>query len=226
MWARSSRIEDHGSRQAHRHRLLLSARRHPDRRLDRQCRHLPHGDDARRPRGNGDTRVHGRRLVGDDRPHHDGRLAAWAAASTSSARCASATSSAAISSPAMSTASPRSSRARTVTAPRGSPSAPPRSLARFIAEKGSVALDGTSLTVNGVDGRHLHGDDDPAHAGGHHLGDGAARRPRQHRGRHHGALCRAACGHAPRRLLNRRDRAAGLPARQTLLATAAARPPG
>ena len=28
----------------------------------------------------------------------------------------------------------------------------PESLARFIAEKGSVALDGTSLTVNGVDG--------------------------------------------------------------------------
>ena len=28
----------------------------------------------------------------------------------------------------------------------------PRSLARFIAPKGSVALDGTSLTVNGVDG--------------------------------------------------------------------------
>ena len=28
---------------------------------------------------------------------------------------------------------------------------PPRGLARFIAEKGSVALDGTSLTVNGID---------------------------------------------------------------------------
>lgn len=28
----------------------------------------------------------------------------------------------------------------------------PRELAKFIAEKGSVALDGTSLTVNGVDG--------------------------------------------------------------------------
>jgi riboflavin synthase len=28
----------------------------------------------------------------------------------------------------------------------------PRELARFIAEKGSVSLDGTSLTVNGVDG--------------------------------------------------------------------------
>jgi riboflavin synthase len=27
----------------------------------------------------------------------------------------------------------------------------PKSIAKFIAEKGSVALDGTSLTVNGVD---------------------------------------------------------------------------
>jgi len=31
----------------------------------------------------------------------------------------------------------------------------PRSLARFIAPKGSVALDGTSLTVNGVAGNHF-----------------------------------------------------------------------
>jgi riboflavin synthase len=31
----------------------------------------------------------------------------------------------------------------------------PAELARFIAEKGSVALDGTSLTVNGVDGRRF-----------------------------------------------------------------------
>jgi riboflavin synthase len=31
----------------------------------------------------------------------------------------------------------------------------PASLARFIAAKGSVALDGTSLTVNGVHGRHF-----------------------------------------------------------------------
>lgn len=31
----------------------------------------------------------------------------------------------------------------------------PRELARFMAEKGSVSLDGTSLTVNGVDGRRF-----------------------------------------------------------------------
>jgi riboflavin synthase len=32
----------------------------------------------------------------------------------------------------------------------------PKELARFIAEKGSVALDGTSLTVNGVDGARFN----------------------------------------------------------------------
>jgi riboflavin synthase len=31
----------------------------------------------------------------------------------------------------------------------------PAELARFVAEKGSVSLDGTSLTVNGVDGRRF-----------------------------------------------------------------------
>ena len=34
--------------------------------------------------------------------------------------------------------------------------AAPGDLARFIAPKGSVALDGTSLTVNGVDGARFH----------------------------------------------------------------------
>ena len=40
----------------------------------------------------------------------------------------------------------------------------PAALARFIAQKGSVALDGVSLTVNEVDGRHVLGADHPAHA--------------------------------------------------------------
>ena len=52
----------------------------------------------------------------------------------------------------MSTASRRSSAARTSARRRGSPSRRRTQLARFIAAKGSVALDGTSLTVNGVDG--------------------------------------------------------------------------
>ena len=40
----------------------------------------------------------------------------------------------------------------------------PKPLARFIAQKGSVALDGVSLTVNEVDRRHVLGADHPAHA--------------------------------------------------------------
>ena len=41
--------------------------------------------------------------------------------------------------------------------------APPQ-LARFIAPKGSVALDGVSLTVNAVEGDTFLGADHPAHA--------------------------------------------------------------
>ena len=42
----------------------------------------------------------------------------------------------------------------------------PQPLTRFIATKGSVALDGVSLTVNEVERRHLLGADHPAHACG------------------------------------------------------------
>ena len=52
----------------------------------------------------------------------------------------------------MSTAWPRSWRARTRARRCASGCEAPRELAKFIAPKGSVALDGTSLTVNGVDG--------------------------------------------------------------------------
>ncbi len=40
----------------------------------------------------------------------------------------------------------------------------PAALARFIAQKGSVALDGVSLTVNDVTGDDVFGADHPAHA--------------------------------------------------------------
>jgi len=48
--------------------------------------------------------------------------------------------------------SPKSSPGAISTAWRISASARPRDLAKFIAVKGSVALDGTSLTVNAVEG--------------------------------------------------------------------------
>ena len=37
--------------------------------------------------------------------------------------------------------------------------------------KGSVALDGVSLTVNTADGQHVFGADHSAHAEGHHVSD-------------------------------------------------------
>ena len=67
----------------------------------------------------------------------------------------------------------------------------PRELAKFIAPKGSVALDGTSLTVNKVDGSAFRRAADPSFADRHHLGRAAGRRFGQPRGRHDGALCGA-----------------------------------
>ena len=46
----------------------------------------------------------------------------------------------------------------------------PHDLARFIAEKGSVALDGTSLTVNRVEARYFFGAAHSAYAESHDLG--------------------------------------------------------
>ena len=56
---------------------------------------------------------------------------------------------------AMWTAWPRSSRCARKATARASRSARPDELARFIAPKGSVVLNGTSLTVNEVDGHHF-----------------------------------------------------------------------
>ena len=64
----------------------------------------------------------------------------------------------------------------------------PKPLARFIAQKGSVALDGVSLTVNDVDGRHVLGADHPAHAERHDLRRAESRRRAQPRSRPDGAL--------------------------------------
>ena len=64
----------------------------------------------------------------------------------------------------------------------------PRELAKFIAPKGSITLDGVSLTVNTVDRRPLYRADHSAHA----LGDDAAWLAggdrSQYRGRSDGAL--------------------------------------
>ena len=80
----------------------------------------------------------------------------------------------------------------------------PTALMRFIAQKGSVALDGVSLTVNEVTARHILGADHPAHAFGDHARRARSRRQIQPRNRPDGALCGAADGDASRRTLVRR----------------------
>ena len=68
----------------------------------------------------------------------------------------------------------------------------PAALAKFIAQKGSVALDGTSLTVNAVEGDAFEVLLDSAYARRHHLGRAAGRRSRQYRSGPDGALRGAA----------------------------------
>ena len=122
-----------------------------------------------------------------------GSVAARHAGSISNVRCGLATSSAATWSAAMSTALPNSSAATTSSTARRCRFACPAELARFIAPKGSVALDGISLTVNDVERRRLLGAHHSAHLEGHHARRAAAGRPRQSRSRPDGALCGAAC---------------------------------
>ena len=60
--------------------------------------------------------------------------------------------------------------------------APPAGLLRYIVEKGSIAVDGVSLTVAERLPDALHGRPDPAHDGDHHPGAGRARSRGQPRG--------------------------------------------
>ncbi len=63
----------------------------------------------------------------------------------------------------------------------------PESLARYVVEKGSVSVDGVSLTVTKTGGTArpalVRGEPDPRDAGPHHAGPQAARRPGQPGGR-------------------------------------------
>ena len=52
----------------------------------------------------------------------------------------------------------------------------PGALLRYVIEKGSIAVDGISLTVNAVDARDLHGVAHPAHADGDDAGAQGSRR--------------------------------------------------
>ena len=70
----------------------------------------------------------------------------------------------------------------------------PDALARFIAPKGSVALNGTSLTVNEVEGASFGVNIIPHTLRAHHLGRGRRRATCEPRDRHAGALRGAAGG--------------------------------
>ena len=86
------------------------------------------------------------------RPPQPHRLGPGHAAEPRARRCASATSSAATSSRATSTGSPRSSACSAEGDSTRFVFRAPDGLARYIAPKGSIALNGTSLTVNEVEG--------------------------------------------------------------------------
>ncbi len=138
------------------------------RRLDRLLGRLPY---RRRHRRGGRPHLVCRRCRGGNSAAHQRRpLAPWHAASISSARSNSATSSAAISS-----AGHVDGIAEVISARRldrhGAACAcarRPRS-SRFIAPKGSVALDGVSLTVNAVEGGYVFGAHHSAYAAGDDL---------------------------------------------------------
>ncbi len=70
----------------------------------------------------------------------------------------------------------------------------PRSLQRYVARKGAVALDGVSLTVNEVDGRRFRRQPGALYAGVHDAGAIAAGRAGQPGGRSHGTLRRTTTG--------------------------------
>ena len=67
-------------------------------------------------------------------------------------------------------------------------------LGRYLVEKGSVAVDGVSLTVSALDERGLRRVADPRDAAAHQPRGGRRDLARQHRGRHPGQARRAAAG--------------------------------
>jgi riboflavin synthase len=67
----------------------------------------------------------------------------------------------------------------------------PRELARYIIRKGSITVNGVSLTVNAVEGCALCAEPDPAHPGNDHTQAPADRQPGQPGSRHDRALRRA-----------------------------------
>ena len=82
-----------------------------------------------------------------------------------------------------------------------------RALLRYVVDKGSITVDGISLTVVDAARRRLHRGDHPAHRGGHHPRHQGGRGPRQPGGRRDGEVRREAARVAGR--LSPRAGAAG-----------------
>ena len=61
-------------------------------------------------------------------------------------------------------------------------------LLRYVVEKGSITVDGVSLTVAGAPSRRLHGGADPPHDGGHDARPAGAREAREPGGRRGGKI--------------------------------------
>ena len=73
----------------------------------------------------------------------------------------------------------------------------PADLARYVVHKGSITVDGVSLTVASVDDRLVHRQPDPDHPRAHHPRPQAGRRPGQPRGRRRRQVRRAAARTRP-----------------------------
>ena len=67
----------------------------------------------------------------------------------------------------------------------------PEELAKYIARKGSITVNGVSLTTNAVEGSPLHDQPDPAHAGGDDARRNRRRQPGESGNRPHRPLRRA-----------------------------------
>ena len=105
-----------------------------------------------------------RRRAGDARAHLARAARRRRRASTSSRRCGPASRSAATTSRVTSTASAPCAASRTEGEGRRVWFDARRELLRYVVEKGSIAVEGTSLTVAALDDARLRGRADPAHA--------------------------------------------------------------
>ena len=148
-----------------------------------------------------------RRRPRDARPHESGRAVRGPSRSIWSRRCGSAIAWAGILSPVTSKASARLSRETMIATGRLSGSVFRSALGRYMVEKGSIAVDGVSLTLVDVEAERFSVALIPHTLGSHDAGPARRRRPRQSGDRPAGQICpEASC----RTLLNALSRSTRL----------------